>query len=371
LSHTQYTLLLDLLPIKLRKRFINVACCNELQNFPDLKAMAKVTPRTEISGAHEQGVFVKTGGKLTKSSLTPYMIALAIAMPLIFDWIPKESSLGALKETLLRSFTALRYLPSGVQGLGLVTIIVSGYFLMTQGRPYVLFAYNCFVKPFLKKTSAGIDANEHRDRLEEFYNGQAEVYDLTRKRLLRGRSTMLKLCAAQLRQVYPCSATFKGDRFGLKSSEDGTLSPPLSPTFLSCAGKKYAWIDVGGGTGQNIEKMNQYFPISNFDRVYLVDITPSLCEVARKRFQTLGWANVRVICCDASEFEIPKEDGEIDIGLITMSYSLTMIETYYPIIDRLSQILAPTGIFGVADFYVSNKRSMDPTRQLNWIMRYC
>jgi betaine lipid synthase len=181
---------------------------------------------------------------------------------------------------------------------------------------------------------------------------------------------MLKLCAAQLRQVYPCISTYKGDRFGLQASSDGSISPPLSPTFLSCAGKKFAWIDVGGGTGENIEKMNQYFPISNFDRVYLVDITPSLCEIARKRFQRLGWTNVKVLCIDASKFEIPREDDDIDIALITMSYSLTMIESYYPIIDRLAQLLAPTGIFGVADFYVSSKRSADPTRQMNWLMRW-
>lgn len=83
--------------------------------------------------------------------------------------------------------------------------------------------------------------------------------------------------------------------------------------------------------------MNQYFPISNFERVYLVDITPSLCEIARQRFERLGWKNVKVLCMDASKFEIPSEDGDdIDIALITMSYSLTMIETSYcyPIIDR-------------------------------------
>ncbi|KAJ3340466.1 hypothetical protein HDU91_000850 [Kappamyces sp. JEL0680] len=191
---------------------------------------------------------------------------------------------------------------------------------------------------------------------------------------------MLKLCAAQLRQVYPMTdvPSIKGDRFtgvsAMQTDDDGEpMSPPLSPTFLSCAGKRFAWIDVGGGTGENIEKMNAYFPISNFDRVYLVDITPSLCEIARKRFERLGWHNVKVLCMDASKFEVPTEDGEdMDIALITMSYSLTMIETSYcyPIIDRLSQVLAPTGIFGVADFYVSSKRSADSARQLSWFTRW-
>jgi betaine lipid synthase len=119
--------------------------------------------------------------------------------------------------------------------------------------------------------------------------------------------------------------------------------------------------------------MNSFFPISNFERVYLVDITPSLCQVARQRFARLGWKNVKVLCMDAAKFQIPEEDGEdLDIALITMSYSLTMIETSYcyPIIDRLCQVLAPTGIFGVADFYVSSKRSADSNRQLSWFTRW-
>ncbi|KAJ3059263.1 hypothetical protein HK102_010082, partial [Quaeritorhiza haematococci] len=118
--------------------------------------------------------------------------------------------------------------------------------------------------------------------------------------------------------------------------------------------------------------MNQFFPITNFDRVYVVDITPSLCEVARKRFQRLGWTNVKVLCLDATKFEIPAEDGpeDLDIALITMSYSLSMIEGFYPIVDRFSEILSPTGIIGISDFYVSSKRSADPTRQLSWLMRW-
>ncbi|KAJ3273668.1 hypothetical protein HDV01_004277 [Terramyces sp. JEL0728] len=338
-----------------------------------------VTPRTKIDGAHQQGVYVKAGAKLSSSKsiflYKRFYFFIAFCIPfLASDWIPSTSSIGIFKQRIVNSFAALAYLPSGLQFVSLLLVAFIGYTLSTIGRPYLRFAYNCFIKPFLKKKSTGIDSDEHQSRLEEFYEGQADVYDVTRRRLLRGRSTMLKLCAAQLRQLYPCDFTsvFKGDRNGLYTNEKGEpMSPPLSPAFLSCAGKRFAWIDIGGGTGENIERMNQFFPISNFDRVYLVDITPSLCEIARKRFERLGWTNVKVLCMDASKFEVPAEDGDdLDIALITMSYSLTMIETYYPIVDRIAQVLAPTGIFGVADFYVSPKRSADPTRQLGWFMRW-
>lgn len=63
--------------------------------------------------------------------------------------------------------------------------------------------------------------------------------------------------------------------------------------------------------------MNSFFPISNFDRVYLIDITPSLCQIARKRFEQLGWNNITVLCMDAANFRVPPEDGDdIDIGTL-------------------------------------------------------
>ncbi|KAJ3078551.1 hypothetical protein HDU99_000524 [Rhizoclosmatium hyalinum] len=217
---------------------------------------------------------------------------------------------------------------------------------------YFRFAYNCFIKPFLTKKANGLDSSAHQDRLEAFYAGQADIYDDTRSRLLRGRSTMLKLCASELSKKFPTHFNELATRPERR--------------------KRYAWIDVGGGTGYNVELMNQFMPISNFDKVYMVDITPSLCKVAEERFLRLGWTNVSVICMDASKFTIPEEDGpeDLEIALMTMSYSLSMIEQFYPVVDGLVNVLSPNGIFGVADFYVSSKRSADPARQLSWLSRW-
>ena len=103
------------------------------------------------------------------------------------------------------------------------------------------------------------------------------------------------------------------------------------------------------GTGENIERMNAFFPIRNFDKVYVVDITPSLCKVAEERFKRLGWTNVVVLCMDASIFEIPEQDfpETLEISLVTLSYSLSMMESFYPLIDRLTKILSPAGIIGI------------------------
>ncbi len=310
-----------------------------------------LTPRTNVAGAHQQNLHVKAGSRLSGNQSYYWLLPLALA--------------------LVFSFFKLPTLPLSTL---LIAAALAALVFMSASTPWLQFAYNCFIKPFLVSKPSGVDSDEHQKRLEIFYQGQAQVYDVTRRRLLRGRSTMLKLCAAQLRQFYPChfANNFKVGKKGQSVNDPANLpSPPLSPSFLQREDKRFAWVDVGGGTGENIERMNQFFPIANFDHVYLVDITPSLCEIARERFKKLGWSNVSVLCMDASKFEIPPEHGpDLDIALITMSYSLTMIESFYPIIDRLTSVLSPSGIFGVADFYVSSKRSADVTRQLNWVSRW-
>lgn len=99
--------------------------------------------------------------------------------------------------------------------------------------------------------------------------------------------------------------------------------------------------------------MSQYVSVPEFfSSVYLVDFSPSLCEVARKRFKRLGWKNVKVVCQDARTFRLGDHEdiGISDIGfsrsttpsyfsgsnadgadLITLSYSLSMIvSVHYP-----------------------------------------
>lgn len=123
---------------------------------------------------------------------------------------------------------------------------------------------------------------------------------------------------------------------------------------------------VGGGTGYNIEQMAQFLDVPNFfGTVYLVDLSPSLCSVARDRFTRLGWKNVQVLCQDARNFRLNDlhekavEAGEKNVqdqraDVITMSYSLSMIPEYYSVLDSLSSRLTENGVFGVADFYVQS-----------------
>ncbi|EMD89433.1 hypothetical protein COCHEDRAFT_1108881 [Bipolaris maydis C5] len=201
---------------------------------------------------------------------------------------------------------------------------------------YLKFIYGCFLKPH-----TGDGSGSQQDALESFYKAQAEVYDATRTRLLCGREDMLGLVAAQLKH----------------RAEAGLIS------------QRPVWVD----------QMNAFVPVTSFFRsVYVVDLSPSLCEMARKRFARLGWTNVKVICQDARAFRLHEHepqayehkekvsqghtvrdlDENADAGgaeLVTMSYSLSMIPEFYPVIDSVGSLLSPNGVFGVVDFYIQDQ----------------
>lgn len=156
---------------------------------------------------------------------------------------------------------------------------------------------------------------------------------------------------------------------------------------------------IGGGTGYNIEAMQAFLDVPTFfSAVYLVDLSPSLCAVAIKRFKRLGW-DVKVLCQDARTFQLEDHLGDSSskkytakpvIGypsnnveqrakadVITMSYSLSMIPDYYSLVDSLTGLLAPHGIIGVVDFYVQsivetagrNYIGGSFNRHVNWLSR--
>ncbi|KAI7890506.1 uncharacterized protein EV154DRAFT_511178, partial [Mucor mucedo] len=162
----------------------------------------------------------------------------------------------------------------------------------------IQFMYSCFFKRI-----GGHDQQSH----------QAQIYDNSRGSLLRGRQTMLKLCAAQIKEQ-------------------------LATGIMQ---KKPIWIDLG----------------DSFEKIILVDLTPSLCKVAQERFLKKGWKNVTVLCQDASTFQVPEGSLEGRVGLVTVSYALSMMDDYHPVVDRIQSLLSPEGIIGVVDVYVSGRSS--------------
>ena len=114
--------------------------------------------------------------------------------------------------------------PPTIVAIGFLTVAI----LVRFFGPQLRFIWHCFIRP--------LGSQDQRDRLDkvrlssegqseahsnQFYEGQADIYDKTRSSLLRGRNTMLSLSASHLRTVR-ASQTEK---------------------------QRLVWIDIGGGTG--------------------------------------------------------------------------------------------------------------------------
>ncbi|KAL9028513.1 MAG: hypothetical protein Q9196_003140, partial [Gyalolechia fulgens] len=106
--------------------------------------------------------------------------------------------------------------------------------------------------------------------------------------------------------------------------------------------------------------MNAYLDVPHFfSAVFLVDLSPSLCAVAKERFRRLGW-DVNVVCEDARTFRLEDHLGKLTeakptrkspteythaandmmykADLVTMSYSLSMIPDYHNVVDSMDYL---------------------------------
>ena len=196
---------------------------------------------------------------------------------------------------------------------------------------------------------APIRGATHAERMENFYSGQAEAYDDFRKRLLKGRQELWNL-----------------------------IPPPAGGT----------WIDMGGGTGGNLDYFEKRLPgaagnategvpysaggdapstgqLAGLGKIYVLDLSYSLLEVAKKRIAAKGWTNVETVEADATTFRPPS--GPVDV--VTFSYSLTMIPDWFAALENALAILKPGGTIGVVDFYVSRKFATDGLARHSWLTR--
>lgn len=201
--------------------------------------------------------------------------------------------------------------------LGLTVALILALLANSSAKTFLLFAYHCFVAPFTGSAKKKANSTTgQQSALESFYEAQAKIYDATRPFLLKGREESLQLAIANLQKK-----------------------------------KDLVWVDVGGGTGWNVEYMNSIIDLSTkFKAVYIVDLSPSLLNVARERFEKLGFKNVHCILEDACTFQVPHDS----IDLITMSYSLSMIPTFHSAIDHLQQMLHKNGVICCVDFGVQS-----------------
>ncbi len=183
---------------------------------------------------------------------------------------------------------------------------------------------------------APVRGTTHQDRLESFYAGQAGNYDAFRSRLLHGRQAMI-------------------DRLSVRPGQ--------------------VWVDLGCGTGENMERFGTR--AADLSAAHLVDLSPSLLQVARQRIDERGGERspdrFHLHHADATQFELPRDPQRPDqaplADLVTLSYSLTMIPDWFAAIDRAFDLLRPGGQIGIVDFFVSRKYVEPDDARHGWSTR--
>lgn len=174
--------------------------------------------------------------------------------------------------------------------------------------------------------------------VKAFYKSQGNNYDGFREMLLPGRDLLLKYC-------------------------------------LPWHTKPQVWLSVGCGTARDIEYVVGHIKDCK-TKVYLLDLSPDLLEMAATRVKALGLEN-QVTTVEANIMEAydskgqPKGDlkGKLpamgDIDIVTCSYCLTMIPPWKEALESMVKVLKKGGTFALVDF---TQRSDTPdhwTQKLN------
>jgi S-adenosylmethionine-diacylgycerolhomoserine-N-methlytransferase len=122
------------------------------------------------------------------------------------------------------------------------------------------------------------------------------------------------------------------------------------------------WVDVGAGTARNLE----FFPVetlkSRFSKIYILDISPSLLEVARKRVVAAGLQDVvELVLADFTDLS-PRGRAALPAAgsadLVTFSYSLSMIPDKTAALRQACTLLRPGGALALADFFARGETSL-------------
>ncbi|KAL3921319.1 MAG: hypothetical protein SGILL_002807 [Bacillariaceae sp.] len=172
-----------------------------------------------------------------------------------------------------------------------------------------------------------ITGDDLQERLNSFYEEQADLYDSYRVRMLHGRPLMLK-----------------------------AITRNLPPPTAALKKKGLVWVDLACGTGYNVESFKTC--LDKFHSIYLLDLCVPLTKVAqRERADKYNAAKtttkkIRVIHGDATDFECDGLPGAGTVDLVTISYSLVMIPDWRKALANAKRLLKPNGkgMIAVSDF---------------------
>jgi S-adenosylmethionine-diacylgycerolhomoserine-N-methlytransferase len=147
----------------------------------------------------------------------------------------------------------------------------------------------------------------HNKKVENYYRFHSRIYDATRWSFLFGRQAILEMLP----------------------------DLPSQPRIM----------EIGCGTGRNIERLQYHYPDAH---ILGVDLSDDMLRVAQKKLGKSQQLHFR-----QNEYGYQPLD-EDPFDLILLSYSLTMIGDHAEdVLDQITQDLKPKGYVAVVDFHTS------------------
>ncbi len=102
-------------------------------------------------------------------------------------------------------------------------------------------------------------------------------------------------------------------------------------------------LEIGCGTGLNFSLLEK--AVGSEGKIIGVDISEQMLEKARNRVRAAGWQNVELVCCAASEFNVPDDTrGILATGV------LTYVPEFDKVIERGARALTRGGKWAVLDY---------------------
>jgi len=152
-------------------------------------------------------------------------------------------------------------------------------------------------------------ALDHAGLMDKVYRHQRHFYDATRKFYLIGRDPMLA----------------------------GLNVPPGANV-----------LEIGCGTGRNLVKAGRLYPTA---KLFGIDISREMLVSAGKAVFRAGVERrSRLAYADATAFDPQRVFGRKSFDRIFISYAVSMIPSWQPVIERAVEQLAPGGELHIVDF---------------------
>jgi len=101
-------------------------------------------------------------------------------------------------------------------------------------------------------------------------------------------------------------------------------------------------VDIGCGTGLNFSLLHR--AVGPQGLIVGVDISEAMLSHARRTAEANQWANIQLVCADASQFELPPR-----VNAVLSTYALTLVPGPERVVSNAADALSPGGRLVILD----------------------